>query len=99
MYRCYFPWHSVSILWDGSVVPCCRDYNGVEIIGDLNNQSLEEIWNGEKMKNLRKELVSGRITNKLCNPCQEANWELCELGRHYPLFSLFKNKITNNKLT
>lgn len=33
------------ILWDGRVVPCCMDYDGRQILGDANKQTLREIWN------------------------------------------------------
>jgi radical SAM protein with 4Fe4S-binding SPASM domain len=87
-YRCYYPWHSVSILSDGRVVPCCRDMNGTYILGDLNNQTLEEIWNGIPMQQLRKEWISGKITNPLCASCNEANNEIGLPNRFYPGFNL-----------
>lgn len=36
--------NSLTILWDGRVVPCCLDYDGKLILGDANKQSLGEIW-------------------------------------------------------
>ena len=83
-YRCYFPWHSVSILWDGRVVSCCRDHKGTVILGNLFRQKLKEIWNGQPIKQLRREMVTGKITNELCKCCREANWELPGLFMHYP---------------
>ncbi len=35
---------AMSILWDGRVVSCCLDYDGKQILGDANKQSLTEIW-------------------------------------------------------
>jgi len=32
---CPVRWESVCILWNGTVVPCCRDYNGDIILGNL----------------------------------------------------------------
>jgi MoaA/NifB/PqqE/SkfB family radical SAM enzyme len=83
-YRCYYPWHSVSILSDGKVVPCCRDYNGTYILGDLNEKSLVEIWNDRPLRILRKEIISGNIVNPLCSPCKEANNEIGLPGKFYP---------------
>ncbi len=31
------------VLWNGLVVPCCMDYNGKQILGDANRQTLKEI--------------------------------------------------------
>ena len=51
---CDKPWSSMTVLWDGRVVPCCFDYNGIYILGNLHHQSLKEIWNGNRMKYLRQ---------------------------------------------
>jgi len=50
---CYFPWTSMSVLWDGRVVTCCMDYNGVQALGDLNSQSVQEVWNGPVLLGVR----------------------------------------------
>ena len=50
---CYFPWTSMSVLWDGRVVTCCMDSNGVQVLGDLNSQSIQEVWNGPVLSGLR----------------------------------------------
>lgn len=36
--------NSISILWDGRVVPCCLDFDGKLILGDANKQTLTDIW-------------------------------------------------------
>ena len=50
---CYFPWTSMSMLWDGRVVTCCMDSNGVQVLGDLNSQSIQEVWNGPVLSGVR----------------------------------------------
>jgi radical SAM protein with 4Fe4S-binding SPASM domain len=50
---CYFPWTSMSVLWDGRVVACCMDSNGVQVLGDLNSQSVQEVWNGPVLSGVR----------------------------------------------
>ena len=73
---CYYPWHSVSVLADGRVVPCCRDVNGDYVLGDLNNESLIEIWNGERMRQLRNDFIQGNRNNPLCKSCKEGSLEI-----------------------
>lgn len=35
--ECYFRKHNyVVVLWDGRIVPCCMDYDGQHIIGNIN---------------------------------------------------------------
>lgn len=50
---CYFPWTFMSVLWDGRVVTCCMDSNGVQVLGDLNAQSIQEVWNGPVLSGAR----------------------------------------------
>jgi hypothetical protein len=50
---CYFPWTSMSVLWDGRVSTCCMDSNGVQVLGDLNSQSVQEVWNGPVLSGVR----------------------------------------------
>jgi radical SAM protein with 4Fe4S-binding SPASM domain len=50
---CSFPWRSVVVLWDGRVVPCCRDADAEVVLGDLNRQELSEIWQGPEVLMLR----------------------------------------------
>jgi radical SAM protein with 4Fe4S-binding SPASM domain len=51
---CTRPWKSVAVLWDGRVVPCCHDYNGELVLGDLRTQTLEEIWNKPRARLFRE---------------------------------------------
>ena len=53
---CEFPWSSVSVLYDGTVVPCPLDYEGELSMGNIKDNSLEEIWNSEKFDDFRKYL-------------------------------------------
>ena len=69
---CYELWKRVTILYDGRVVPCCFDFDGELVLGDLKEQSLKEIWNGKKMKNLRRLHLEGKINPiNLCRECKE----------------------------
>ena len=67
---CDFPWEKMTVSWDGDVVPCCFDYNKRYALGNINNQSLLDIWNGEKMHALRREMMSNKVTNPLCAGCE-----------------------------
>jgi hypothetical protein len=45
----------MSVLWDGRVVTCCMDSNGVQVVGDLNKQTVQEVWTGPVLAGLRKD--------------------------------------------
>lgn len=66
---CRLPWETMSITWDGSVVPCCYDYDRKMVLGNLMHQTLTEIWNGGPMRALRDEFRSNAVQNPLCRQC------------------------------
>lgn len=69
-YLCSYPWRSVVVLWDGRVVPCCRDSDAALVLGDLTTQSLEEIWQAAEVKRLREQLRKREVPcGHLCDGC------------------------------
>ena len=69
---CYKPWQGIHIMWDGRVVPCCFDYDGKYVIGDLNKQTLKEVWNNKEMQELRKQCLTKEFSNNpFCAACTE----------------------------
>ncbi len=67
---CPYPWFSMHILWDGTVTPCCMDFHAGYSLGNINDSTLLEIWNGKAMQQLRRKLSSGVIKEiPLCSRC------------------------------
>ena len=58
---CEFPWNSVSILYDGTVVPCPLEYEGIMNMGNINNQTLDDIWNSDQYRAFRKMHATGNF--------------------------------------
>lgn len=80
---CIRPWVIVSVLWDGRVVPCCYDFDAKVVLGNINDQSIKEIWNAEPMKKLRQGLMEGGLDEgHLCRTCREG--EGFPASRYYP---------------
>jgi len=70
----YFPcpvlWQSLSVAWDGRILGCCGDLNGIITLGDLHQQRLEEIWNGPAIVEMRRKHVLGQHRSiPLCRHC------------------------------
>ena len=42
---CEYPWISTTVMADGNVVPCTQVSNNELVMGNINENSLEEIWN------------------------------------------------------
>jgi radical SAM protein with 4Fe4S-binding SPASM domain len=68
---CTFPFEKMTVCWDGTVTPCCYDYDDKYILGRVQNQSLSEIWNGAPMRSLRLEFLNNSVANPLCRICPE----------------------------
>lgn len=67
--RCARLWFNPVITWDGKVLPCCFDKNAEHIMGDLNQDSFRDIWNGPKYRTFRKSIFSGRQMIEICRNC------------------------------
>jgi hypothetical protein len=53
-YPCYRPWLTFTVLWDGRASLCCADFDGKTILGDLRTATIEEIWNAEPYREVRR---------------------------------------------
>lgn len=69
---CIFPWTQFNITADGRVNKCCADLYFSDPVGDLNTQSIMEIWRGKRLETVRKQLVKG---NRQALPnCRECDY-------------------------
>lgn len=59
---CEFPWTSLTVMADGSVVPCTQDYDIEMVLGNVNEQTLEKIWNGPKYQKIREMHITGKFS-------------------------------------
>ncbi len=50
---CPFPFYTMVIHSDLKVSACCVDWNKKTCVGDLKKNTLEEIWTGDKLRNLQ----------------------------------------------
>ena len=67
---CPQPFTSLQLHPDGKVIPCYAIENK-EYVGDCNEESLFDIWHGEKLKDFRKRMIEGRVkVNKTCANCK-----------------------------
>ena len=64
---CTAPWTSAFIRFDGRVRPCCFS-EAESSLGDLREQTFEEIWNGEGYRNLRRQILAGKVP-EMCQGC------------------------------
>lgn len=60
---CDLPWKELRITYDGDVFACCW---GPRPIGNLRTQTLESIWKGVAMQQMRADLIEGVVPD-LCS--------------------------------
>lgn len=71
LFACTFPWYALIVYWDGRVGPCPQDFFARMIVGDINNNTIQEIWNGPEMQELRRK-IRDRDYQALF-PCRECD--------------------------
>lgn len=59
----------IGILSDGTVVPCCLDADGSIALGNIFEQSLDEILRGERAKLLYRGFSQRSPSEELCRRC------------------------------
>ena len=57
---CSYPFYSLIIHSDLQVSVCCVDWGKKTLIGDLRRETLIEIWNGEKLRNIQLKHIQGK---------------------------------------
>lgn len=67
------PIERMHILANGDVIFCCQDWSHSIIIGNISNNSIQEIWNCAEYNNLRKKLYGkDEESPELCKNCKLA---------------------------
>ncbi len=67
--KCWWLWHSTLIMWNGDVVPCCRDPQGQYVMGNVFQEDLRSIWNGPKYRAFRKRILTEQGEIDICRLC------------------------------
>ncbi len=68
---CPFPFYEMFVKADGSVTVCCVDWANELVVGNVNESSLREIWNGPRLAELRAVHLAGRRRD--LNACRDCN--------------------------
>ena len=67
IYPCRSIFQHMVVLSNGKVALCCIDSDGSVVLGDLNKQTINEVWNSNKIKKIRELHLSGQGDKiKLC---------------------------------
>lgn len=72
---CFRPREWFTITSEGKVSICCSDQNAQGVIGDVNQQTIDEIWYASQNQTTFKNIASGRF------PCPQVCTSLCWLEK------------------
>ncbi|MEE9391350.1 MAG: radical SAM/SPASM domain-containing protein [Planctomycetota bacterium] len=69
---CRMLFKTMQVYYDGRSTPCCYDYDCEMDIGNANDQTISEIWTGDKAQHFRKLHEDGRADEiSICATCRE----------------------------
>ncbi len=63
---------TITIRWNGDVVPCCYDLTSKRVLGNILQNDLETIWNGADCQELRRSIHDRKFTAP-CSRCNVVN--------------------------
>jgi radical SAM protein with 4Fe4S-binding SPASM domain len=66
---CIYPWLHLNVNPDGQAYPCCMTEHTAPV-GNCRTQTLKQVWNGEPMKQVRKDMLN-ETPIAGCNRCYE----------------------------
>jgi radical SAM protein with 4Fe4S-binding SPASM domain len=80
---CPYPWTQMAVTWSGDCVGCCRDTVGGSVLGNVFEDSIMDVWNGERYRQFRENLLNRKPElNEACRNCDmpysggERRWRL-----------------------
>ena len=62
----------LTVNFDGTVSVCCVDWSHGTLVGDLNNETFSEVWNGKRLKEFRILHLKGERSK--IGPCKNCDY-------------------------
>ncbi len=77
---CYYPTYQFLIDWNGDIFLCPQDWQRRVSMGNMMQESILDIWTGNAITNVRKNLINGKRCSK---PCSDCNAEGTIFGKNH----------------
>ncbi|MSP63073.1 MAG: radical SAM protein [Myxococcales bacterium] len=95
---CKMLWTELTVLWDGAVVPCVNVYEKENVLGNLATQSLEEVWNGPLLRELREKHLADDVDGiPVCATCPRHGFDHPNFVAHDQLAQRLRNYIRTDR--
>lgn len=69
---CQRPFDQFNVTADGRVSKCCADLYFADIMGNVNDESVQDIWYGDKFNKVRENLLKGN--RELIDGCRKCDY-------------------------
>jgi radical SAM protein with 4Fe4S-binding SPASM domain len=71
---CIRPSREMCVLYNGDCVLCCVDWHRTVVLGNVQEQSIREVWNNARYLQIRRALKEGDAENlpPICVNCTES---------------------------
>ncbi len=67
---CKKPFEEMVVYWDGKIALCNHDWDSQKPLGDLNIQTIEAVWGGERYQEIRRLHKEGALKQvETCKDC------------------------------
>lgn len=66
---CKWIYYSITVTWEGDVIPCCRDVDGMLTMGNLLQEKISAIWNNRRFRVFRKKVLNKAEVIPMCLLC------------------------------
>ena len=77
---CFYPTYQFLIDWNGNVYLCPQDWQRKVSMGNIMQETIDQIWNGKTITAYRKNLLSGK---RCSGPCKSCNANGTLLGKNH----------------
>lgn len=103
-YICQSPFQRVFITWDGNIIPCHGDYFLHNSMGNIKDNSIQEIWHSEKFNHFRNKMRSkNRLDFEGCRLCPDGGEyrkdSLKVQGKTIPIIKYLENSNPKTRIS
>ena len=68
--QCFLPFYRITIDWNGDIILCCNDwFRQQKGLGNVLTTSFYDIWFGDTLNSVRKNLLNGKRVDSACSKC------------------------------
>ena len=67
--NCQFPFQRLTVAFDGRVAPCCVPWEDTLYIGNLNHQTIQQVWRSMNLFDIQKDAKSADYKHPTCVGC------------------------------